>query len=240
MIGAAASSRVVPGERGSARDLAAALSLHGLIIRGGFYPEPQEEGMSRARTVILVGNAGGAMWDAFARHLDAAPNPLDRWTKQVVDPIAERFAARAVYPFGVDAPSFQRWALRAETLHPSPLGILIHPEYGLWHAWRAALLFAERLALPARSDAPSPCAACAEKPCLSACPVGAFDGTTYDVAGCADHIASPEADCASIGCHARNACPVGTAWRYGEAQARFHMAAFARAVASAAPPRPPG
>ncbi len=110
------------------------------------------------------------------------PNPLDRWTRRVVDPIADGLGARAAYPFGEPRWPFQRWALRAETLHPSPLGILIHDEYGLWHAWRAALLFAERLDLPPRSDAPSPCESCAEKPCLSACPVGAFSRSGYDVA----------------------------------------------------------
>ena len=38
--------------------------------------------------------------------------------------------------------------MRAEAVAPSPLGILIHPDYGLWHAYRGALAFAERLALP--------------------------------------------------------------------------------------------
>jgi hypothetical protein len=247
--------------------LSRALSPHGLILRGGFHPEPGEPGLEGAATIILVGNAGPAMWETFAPHIDGERNPLDRWTKRVVDPLAEEFGARALYPFGPDAPPFQRWALRAETLHASPLGILIHPEYGLWHAYRAALLFAERLELPPRADAPSPCESCAEKPCLSACPVGAFTAgvsplplrarmplslvkgagegevegarpqPNYDVAACGAHIASPEADCLAVGCHARSACPVGEEWRYAEAQTRFHMAAFAR---SAGPDVGPG
>jgi hypothetical protein len=127
-------------------------------------------------------------------------------------------------------PPFQRWALRADAVYSSPLGILIHPEYGLWHAYRAALFFHETLELPARWDAPSPCESCTEKPCLSGCPVGAFSGGAYDVAACADHIARPETDCISVGCLARNACPVGLRWRYPEAQTRFHMTAFSRSV----------
>jgi hypothetical protein len=213
--------------------ITAALLPHGLILRGGFHPEAGEAGLDGVGTALLVGNAGSAMWEVFAPHIDRAPNPLDRWTRRVVDPIAEEFGARAVYPFGEPRWPFQRWALRAETLHASPLGILIHPEYGLWHAWRAALLFAEHLDLPPRSEAPSPCESCAEKPCLSACPVGAFTGNAYDVPACAAHIARPEADCLAVGCHARDACPVGPDWRYGEAQTRFHMAAFARSVGPA-------
>ena len=78
----------------------ASLSAHGLILRGGFHPEPGEAGLEGVGTVLLVGNAGPAMWEAFAPHVDGEPNPLDRWTKRVIDPIAEEFGARAVYPFG--------------------------------------------------------------------------------------------------------------------------------------------
>ena len=31
--------------------------------------------------------------------------------------------------------------MRAEGLKPSPIGILMHPQFGLWHAYRGALLF---------------------------------------------------------------------------------------------------
>jgi hypothetical protein len=206
-----------------------------LILRGGFHPEPGEESFAGIATVLLVGNAGGAMWAAFAPYIDGKPHPLDRWTRRVVEPVAKRFGARAVFPFGAEAPPFQRWAERAETLYRSPLGILIHPEYGLWHAYRAALLFAELLPLPPRSDALNPCESCLGKPCLSACPVGAFGDGGYDVPACAAHLRSPETTCPSVGCHARNACPVGAEWRYPEAQIRFHMVAFARSVAGRAP-----
>jgi hypothetical protein len=224
-------SAVVHGAEDVVVRLRASLDDYGLILRGGFHPGPEEGGLVEgAATALIVGNAGGAMWRAFAPNIDGEPNPLDRWTKKVVDPIAEEFGARAVYPFGPDAPPFQRWAVRAETLYPSPLGILIHPEYGLWHAYRAALLFAERLHLPRLSDTRSPCDDCAERPCLSACPVGAFSNARYDVAACATHISEPAASCHSLGCLARAACPIGREWRYPNAQLYFHMAAFTRSV----------
>jgi hypothetical protein len=106
----------------------------------------------------------------------------------------------------------------------------IHPLYGLWHSFRAALLFPVVFDLPAPSAGASPCDSCAGRPCLSACPVGAFDGQTYDVDGCARHLGSHVAGaCMTGGCLARHACPAGAAWRYGPAQAAFHMAAFLRA-----------
>ena len=122
---------------------------------------------------------------------------------------------------------FIAWAKRAGPARESPLGLLIHPDHGLWQAYRGALLFAEALALPVADARPRPCEACADKPCLAACPVGAFDGARYDVAACAGHLAtSAGADCLSRGCLARRACPVGRALAQEPDQAAFHMSAF--------------
>ena len=97
----------------------------------------------------------------------------------------------------------------------------------MWHAYRGALLFAERLKLPEQRSAPSPCESCPDKPCLNTCPVGAFTPGGYDVAGCRAHIGKPEgSDCLGFGCLARRACPVGQDYLYEPAQARFHMQKF--------------
>lgn len=167
------------------------------------------------------------MWRAFAPHAGEGDHPLDRWTKRNIDPISIEVGARALYPFGGPPHwPFQRWAMRAEAVHPSPLGILIHPDYGLWHGYRAALAFERPVPLPAREDRASPCEACADRPCLWACPVDAFrDG--YDVPRCRAHLASGRGEaCFDAGCLARAACPVGRAYAYPEAQARFHTRAF--------------
>jgi hypothetical protein len=217
-------------------ELESLAAAHGLALRGGFHPAPADEvpplpGGAAAASLVLLGNIGGGLWPAFSgspEAADGAPHPLDRWTKRVVDGIARGSGAAPLYPFGGPPyRPFQRWARRAEPVHPSPLGILIHPRHGLWHAYRAALVFARRIELPPRTDAPSPCASCAAKPCLSACPVGAFDGAAFDVAACAGHISAPAgAPCMAGGCLARNACPVAPELRYPPAQTRFHMAAF--------------
>jgi hypothetical protein len=229
----------MPPERRAVPDLADIAEIvgrDGLALRGGFHPEAADGvpalGDGRAPgTVLLVGNIGSSLWPAFSRapeFADGAAHPLDRWTRRVLERIAATLGATALFPFG-DPPylPFQRWAMRAEPVAPSPLGILIHPDYGLWHAYRGALAFAEQLPLPPFAARARPCDTCPDRPCLSACPVGAFTPAGYDVPGCVGHLDRPaEFSCMSGGCLARRACPVGRAYLYDQAQAAFHMTAF--------------
>ena len=213
------------------------LARHGLIARGGFRPGPEDGLAPGIATVVLVGNAGAAMWPAFAAARPRGPDPMNRWTRRVLDALAAELGATALYPFEKGGHArdrwlpFQRWARKAEPVFPSPIGLLIHPRHGLMHAYRGALAFAcEVEGLPEREDARSPCEDCAGKPCLQGCPVGAFDGSGYDVARCAAHLRRAEgADCMALGCRARRACPVGRDAAYPPPQAAFHMAAFLRA-----------
>ena len=218
--------------------IAVALEPLGLTLRGGFQPGPEDavpalRDGSSAGTLLLVGNAGPAMWQAFRaapEAADGAPNPLDRWIARSLDPLAGDLGAEACFPS--DGPPylpFQRWAAKAEGLKASPLGILIHPRFGLWHAYRGALAFREALPLPARPEVPCPCDGCAERPCLQGCPVGAFAAGSYAVADCLDHLGRPEGqDCLALGCRARRACPIGRDSLYDPRQAAFHMSAFVR------------
>jgi hypothetical protein len=218
---------------------------HGLAFRGAFHPglddaPPALSGGGVTRTLVLVGFVGSAQWPGFAsapEALDGLPNPLERWSLRGVGNLARELGAAAYFPFG--APPFlpfQRWAQKAEPVYPSPLGILIHPDWGLWHAYRGALAFAERLSLPEPDRRASPCDSCSAKPCLSACPVGAFTPSGYDVPACIDHIAAPAGiDCMGNGCRARRACPVGAQYRYEPDIARFHLRAFLEAQRTARP-----
>ena len=212
------------------------LDPHGLAIAGGFHPidedgVPCTAGGRRTETLYLVANLGRAMWPAFSRSpeiADRAAHALDRWTRRVLLSVAQQASATPLYPFG-GAPwlPFQRWAIRGGGVAPSPLGILIHPEYGLWHAYRGALAFDRRLPLPEADARPRPCDSCPDRPCLSACPVDAFKPEGYEVAQCRGHVAGPTGErCRQGGCLARLACPIGQGHAYPSAQMAFHMKAF--------------
>ena len=215
--------------------LCAQAATVGLACRGGFHPEdgdalPEVSGHP-ARTVVLLGFTGREQWPVFAASPesgDGAPHALDRWSRRVVGELASRFSAGAVYPFtGPPWWPFQRWAHRAERLYASPLGVLMHAEYGQWHAYRGALLLPYAVELPALQVWPNPCASCDEQPCVAACPAGALAGGRYAPEVCRDHVSSEHGSaCRTQGCLARYACPVAATHRYTAAQATFHLGAF--------------
>ena len=208
-----------------------ALDGTGMISRGGFHPGADDGLPADTGTVVLIGNAGGAMWEPFSRQKRDEPHPMDGWARRVLTETAGKLDARVLFPF--DGPPyypFQRWAQRAEPVFPSPIGALVHPEFGLWHAYRGAFLFSEKLDWPEPPPLPSPCDSCPDKPCTTTCPVGAVSENGYDVPACVEHLKSDEGeDCMGHTCLARYACPVGDDYPYRPEQARFHMEKFLQA-----------
>ncbi len=202
-------------------EIAAAAARYGLTARGGVVTED-------LGTVVLIGTAGSAFWPYFQAARRDEAHPLDSWSRRVIGELAERFGACPLLP--QDGPPFlpfQRWAMAAEPVYSSPMGVLVHPRYGLWHSYRGALAFDAMADLPPRQDAPNPCAACVDKPCIAACPVGA--AVPYDVPRCKAHLEAG-GECRRIGCLPRHACPLGQDHAYIPEQAAFHMDAFLTAL----------
>ena len=202
----------------------------GLAARGGFHVAPGDE-LGDARTLILIGFTRIQHWETFAHspeYRDGRPDPLDRWSMRTINVLAEEIGGRALYPS--DGPPFwpfQRWARRALALHVSPLGVLLDPEFGLWHSYRGALALRGEMPLPTPVPWPHPCESCESKPCLHTCPVGAVQAGAYEVDTCRSYVRSTVTGCRTVGCLARRACPIGADKAYLPAQASFHMRAFA-------------
>ena len=220
----------------SLEEVERALAAAGLVSRGAFHPKtndkiPALSDGAPARTLVLAGNIGRSLWAAFSKAEHAPQHALDTWSRAVLEPIAARFGGAAIFPG--DGPPYQpfiAWAQRAGPVRPSAIGMLIHPDFGLWHAYRGALALPQRLELPATDTRARPCDNCADKPCLTTCPVDAFKPSGYDVPTCIGFLESPPGvECTTQGCAARRACPIGREHIYEPAQAAFHMAAFVKA-----------
>ena len=127
-----------------------------------------------ARTAIVVGSGGRALWDAFARapEFALAADPLDAYTRRVVSA-----AAAALDPESAAAFAFeQRASAFADFVElgrlaglgaPSRLRLLLHPLYGPWISLRAIVLtrrdwenrLEASLAWDPCRDCPAPCEA---------------------------------------------------------------------------------
>jgi hypothetical protein len=210
-------------------NLTATFDPYRLVLRGGIHLKMDKS--QTPQTLVLVGNIGSEMWGPFSREDTGLPNSLDHWTRQVVEPIAERFGAATYFAFeGPPYHPFQQWVMQAENVFQSPIGSLIHPKYGLWHAYRAALVLDEVLELPIQKSAANPCDSCEDKPCLSTCPISAFTSETYDVPSRVKYLKTSDGEaCLTESCAARRACPVGIEFQYNEAQSKHHMGAFFKA-----------
>lgn len=181
-------------------------------------------------TIVLLGPREPGFWPAFtasAEFADGGPDPLDRWSKRVIDKIAADVGAKAHYPFGgpPHAP-FYSWALRSERCWASPVTLLVHARMGLFASFRGALALDHRLELPPAPATP-PCAACEDKPCLRACPPRALTEAQYDVATCHGFLdTGAGSDCLTQGCAVRRACPVSQSYGRLSEQNAHHMRLF--------------
>lgn len=202
--------------------LRAAAADQCLALRGGLHEDGE--------TVLLLGPDEPRFWPHFKaspEFRDGAPDPLDRWSKRVIDALAAAFGGRAVYPSdGPPYPPFLRWAAASGHAWQAPTGLMVHDEAGLFVSYRGALRLPGLLDLP--PEGCNPCPTCTAQPCLTACPVGALSaGSDYDVAACRAHVASASGrDCREAGCRVRRACPVSRAFGRMPEQSAFHMAAF--------------
>jgi hypothetical protein len=220
-----------------------ALASHGLRLRGGWIPTaadalPSLPGGHAAAVVWMVGVVGSDFWPHFqasAFYQDGLPDPLDRWNAHIGNAMAAEQGGRALFPFeGPPYYPFQQWADRSEPTTPSPMMLRMHPQYGLWHAYRFALALpvlhahdAAGLQAARPAQASDVCARCSGQPCLQACPVGAYTGTGFALDACSAHLhANTTGSCMQQGCLARRACPEGNAHRYTSEHAAFHMQAF--------------
>ena len=178
------------------------------------------------RQLLLLGHAGPQLWAHMTASSYAGPNPIDAYTLAAVDRILGDFLLPAsdyqvLYPCQADASTqidLQQLGTLAGWHFPAPFMLGIDAEFGPWWAYRALLLTASDFAPSPRVDRTHPCSGCAA-PCVSACPAGAChaDGSAFALNDCLRQRLRPHSVCAE-NCPARQACPLGSQYRYPDAQ----------------------
>ena len=201
------------------------LAPFGLMVMG-YLPHPDVAGQS----IILVG-ADRGFWAVFTdapEYTDGAANPIDRFSKRILNGMAGALKGRCEFPSdGPPYAPFISWAQASGQFWQSPTGMLVHAHAGLMISIRGALIVPQ--ILPAIAPQDSPCSRCDLRPCINACPVNALsDQHFYDVPACKTHIASTAGSaCMTDGCATRLACPISQSFDRPLSQSAFHMRSFA-------------
>jgi epoxyqueuosine reductase len=198
---------------------------------------PDGTNLISPRSIVVIGNGGGAFWRAFSAFADRNPgwrdraDPLDDFTREIIErevvPVVRDSGARCltVYPFMHGGPTlnFIELAKFAGLGGPSIIGVVLNPVYGPWIAFRAALIVDVDLDSPGDAVGFDPCPGCVPRSCLAACPAAAVSFPAgWDIPKCLTHRVEVEADCAPR-CHARVGCVVGPEHRYPDDELAYHQ-----------------
>lgn len=210
---------------------AAALDLVGVVAADAaraLVHGPGDDPLAGARSLVVVASGGRAFWE----RLDPArrrgeQHPIDHAGQDAIAAALPALpGARLLSLDDRDRFDLRRLGALAGLGVVSPhLLLLIHPVVGPWVSVRG-LVAVEATLPPSGPLAYDPCGAC-PRPCLDACPVGAYSrAAPFDVARCGRHRLASEAplpaqlvSCAAR-CHARDACVVGRAHAYGDDEMR--------------------
>ena len=187
-------------------------------------PAYSADQLARFSTVILFAHGGPNVWSAMKASGTGGNDPMDTYSSQVATEYARKFLngeSKLLYPFG-ETFDLRRLGKLAGWCFPSPLGIDIHPTYGLWFAYRALLVVEQRLEPSEREEFDSPCEQCLDRPCQSACPAGAVgDIDAFNLTNCVTFRRQEQSPC-NYRCLARLSCPVGSEYRYSKEQLNYH------------------
>lgn len=190
---------------------------------------------SETSVVALVGNHGRQLWDCLPANWQQQKHPIDDFSEATVSRVLTATIGNSGWTMlfpdrsSLAVPALQDLGRAAGWHNPSPLGNGIHPEHGLWFAYRSVVAIDFEIAsLGASSALPaegfgddSPCISCIEQPCIKSCPPSALSvGNAPDLMACVNFRSSDQSPCAEQ-CLARQQCPIGVQSRYADEQIRY-------------------
>ena len=104
--------------------------------------------LKKYEIAMLIGPDEPFFWDIFKKSKEftsGVKNPLNKWSKRIIDSIAKKFSGAAFYPFQNNPIiPFYDWALNTGKFWQSPVKLLVHESRGLMVSFRGAIAFENR------------------------------------------------------------------------------------------------
>lgn len=171
--------------------------------------------------LLLLGSTGTSYWRAITPLPEDEPHPIDHYAITQVEMAFKDRPLQILYPGNHLLPLAELGKL-AGWHYTSPLGLGIHPEHGLWYAYRVLALVQDVEPGPRMPQiGKHPCQSCEDSPCIAACPARAIDAKGTDIKACIEFRLLEGSPCEET-CVARLACPVGLGSRYEKDQISYH------------------
>ena len=164
------------------------------------YPFTQDQ---KNKTLCLLASGGKKLWENLPHPLTIEDHPIESFSKKVMMKFASDFLKddiEILYPADSSILPLQKIGRAMNLCRQSPIGIDIHPDYGLWFAFRGIFLTNLEISTPTPKTFESPCDSCSDRPCMN------FTNKNQ----------------------ARLNCPIKTQHRYCDEQITYHQQALER------------
>jgi len=177
------------------------------------------------KSLVLLGNGGSLFWEKMQNSGFQSDNPFDDFSISLLERTISEYwnleNYKILYPDNQLIPLMKIGEL-AGWHHPSPMGIGIHPTYGLWFAYRIAFVTTADLVKQREDSKEHHCMNCSSKPCIDACPAKALieDGP-MDTQKCISYCVTEGTLCNSK-CLSRVSCLIASDKRYTDEQLHYH------------------
>jgi hypothetical protein len=155
--------------------------------------------IQKTKTLCLIGNGGRSLWEKLPHPLNIKTHPIDQYSKNQIHTFSESIDSEVEILFPNDHYTLplQRIGRALNVCTQSPIGLDVHPSFGLWFAIRGVFLVSKKMSMTLENPF-SPCNTCTDKPCMK----------ISDIA------------------QARMKCPFKNEHQYTEDQIRYHQNAL--------------
>lgn len=196
--------------------------------------DPTDTGRKASGSLLLLGHGGKVFWERYQGTEPVSTDPVDHFSAMISAKAIQKYLPNIhheqLFPLAECPINLMALGRELGWHTPSPLGMGINAQYGLWSAYRALWWLDAELEGAAvvhydlqNSDTTTDiCKQCATQECLHACPASALSAdTSPNLQKCADYRLAVASDCHDT-CIARRACPVATEHRYSAEQMAYH------------------